>query len=87
MVSLQKSAMKSTKEHLEETPKTNLKRKRTPGKENVWVLLGNFKIMKIKSYGTCPLGKSCLQLYSFCAGIFQYRQFCCDNFLNALPML
>lgn len=36
MVSSPKSAMKSTKdEHSEETPKTNLKRKRTPGKEKV----------------------------------------------------
>ncbi|XP_027329221.1 MATH and LRR domain-containing protein PFE0570w [Abrus precatorius] len=35
MVSSPKSAVKSTKdEHSEETPKTNLKRKRTPGKEN-----------------------------------------------------
>nr|KYP45759.1 Sister chromatid cohesion protein PDS5 isogeny B-B [Cajanus cajan] len=36
MVSSPKSATKSTKDnHLEETPKTNLKRKRTPGKENM----------------------------------------------------
>ncbi|KAL2318025.1 hypothetical protein Fmac_031901 [Flemingia macrophylla] len=36
MVSSPKSAAKSTKdEHLEETPKPNLKRKRTPGKENM----------------------------------------------------
>lgn len=42
-----KSALKSTKDgHSEETPKTNLKRKRTPGKQKVWTLFCNSKIMK-----------------------------------------
>lgn len=52
MVSSPKSITKSTKDdhHLEETPKTNSKRKRTPGKENVCIF-GSQGCIYFISYG------------------------------------
>lgn len=71
MVSSLKSATKTTKdEHSEDTPKTNLKRKRTPGKEKVWTLFCYVKILMIKA-----------MIESFCGVVLEWSFCSCMVFV------